>query len=104
MPVPSPSHGTIQLAAWLRWPAPPDEGWVAKVAAFAAEHLPMAAIPTRWAAVDSFVLTERGKLDRQALPSRRTHGFHILRSSRHAHGKTDRGILVGVVRDGADRP
>lgn len=62
-------NGTVQLAAWLRWAAPPDDGWVAQVAAFAAERLPTAAIPTRWAAVDAFALTERGKLDRHALPT-----------------------------------
>ena len=31
-------------------------------------HLPTAAIPTRWALVEEFKLTERGKLDRKHLP------------------------------------
>jgi thioesterase domain-containing protein/acyl carrier protein len=38
------------------------------LAAYAAAHLPTAAIPTRWALVEEFKLTERGKLDRRHLP------------------------------------
>jgi len=60
--------GSNLLAAWVRWNRPPDEGWPGLLAAHAAVHLPAAAIPTRWAVVDDFVLTERGKLDRKRLP------------------------------------
>ena len=66
---PVPGHGGgSQLAAWVRWNVAPEDGWPGKLAAFAAVHLPAAAIPTRWAAVDEFKLTERGKLDRRQLP------------------------------------
>ena len=66
---PVPGHGGgCQLAAWVRWNAAPEDGWPGKLAAFASAHLPAAAIPTRWAAVTDFKLTERGKLDRRQLP------------------------------------
>jgi amino acid adenylation domain-containing protein len=66
---PVPGHGGgSQLAAWVRWNETPEDGWPGKLAAFAAVHLPAAAIPTRWAAVEEFKLTERGKLDRRQLP------------------------------------
>ncbi len=66
---PVPGHGGgSQLAAWVRWNKMPEDGWPGKLAAFAAVHLPAAAIPTRWAAVEEFKLTERGKLDRRQLP------------------------------------
>lgn len=66
---PVPGHGgSVQLAAWVRWNQSPEDGWPGKLAAFASAHLPAAAIPTRWAAVDEFILTERGKLDRRRLP------------------------------------
>jgi amino acid adenylation domain-containing protein len=75
---PVPGHGGgNQLAAWVRWNAPPEGGWPGKLAAFAAVHLPAAAIPTRWAAVEEFKLTERGKLDRRQLPE------PLLTSSSH---------------------
>ncbi len=60
--------GSPLLAAWVRWEKAPPDGWPGLLAAHAALHLPAAAIPTRWAAVDSFNLTERGKLDRRSLP------------------------------------
>jgi amino acid adenylation domain-containing protein len=66
-PVPGQA-GASQLAAWVCWNHPPAEGWPALLAEHAAIHLPAAAIPTRWAAVDEFKLTERGKLDRHQLP------------------------------------
>ncbi len=66
---PVPGHaGGSQLAAWVRWNLTPEDGWPGELAAFAAVHLPAAAIPTRWAAVEEFKLTERGKLDRRQLP------------------------------------
>jgi thioesterase domain-containing protein/acyl carrier protein len=66
---PVPGHGGgSQLAAWVRWNEAPEDGWPGKLAAFAAVHLPAAAVPTRWAAVAEFKLTERGKLDRRQLP------------------------------------
>ena len=60
--------GSILLAAWVRWEKAPADGWPGKLAAYAAIHLPTAAIPTRWASVEDFKLTERGKLDRRRLP------------------------------------
>ena len=75
---PVPSHGgSSLLAAWIRWNHPPEDGWPGLLAGFAAAHLPTAAIPTRWAAVDDFKLTERGKLDRRQLPE------PLLTASRH---------------------
>jgi len=56
------------LAAWLRWESPPPDGWQALLRDHLARHLPAASVPTRWAAVAEFLLTERGKLDRRALP------------------------------------
>lgn len=70
--------GTNVLAAWVRWIEPPEEGWPGLLAAYAAAHLPTAAIPTRWAVVDDFKLTERGKLDRRKLPE------PLLTASTHA--------------------
>ena len=60
--------GAIMLAAWVRWNQEPDEGWPGLISKFAAIHLPAAAIPSRWASVTDFKLTERGKLDRRSLP------------------------------------
>ena len=66
---PIPGHaGSPLLAAWIRWNAPPADGWPSLLASHAASHLAAASIPTRWAAVDDFHLTERGKLDRSKLP------------------------------------
>ncbi len=63
--------GATSLAAWVRWSQVPEEGWAGQLAVHAAAHLPTAAIPTRWAAVEEFILTERGKLDRRKLPEPR---------------------------------
>lgn len=60
--------GSVHLAAWVRWKNAPEHGWPALLAAHAAGQLATAAIPTRWALVDEFKLTERGKLDRSQLP------------------------------------
>ncbi len=60
-------HGSVLLAGWIRWDEPPADGWPGLLDAHAAGHLPIASIPTRWAAVDDFKLTERGKLDRRSL-------------------------------------
>ena len=62
------SDGSLVLAGWIRWEGSPPDGWPAEVAKHAAARLPAAAIPTRWAAVAEFKLTERGKLDRRCLP------------------------------------
>jgi amino acid adenylation domain-containing protein len=56
------------LAAWLRWESPPPDDWQALLRDHLARHLPAASVPTRWAAVAEFLRTERGKLDRRALP------------------------------------
>jgi amino acid adenylation domain-containing protein len=61
-------EGSPLFAAWVRWNAPPDDGWPGLLAEHCSAFLPTAAIPTRWAAVDDFILTERGKLDRHRLP------------------------------------
>ena len=57
------------LAGWVKWSgsAAPDD-WVAQLRAFLQDKLATASIPTRWALVDGFRLTERGKLDRRSLP------------------------------------
>lgn len=60
--------GSILLGAWVRWESGPQDGWSGELAAHAAAHLPAAAVPSRWAAVAEFSLTERGKLDRSTLP------------------------------------
>jgi len=60
--------GTVALAAWIRWESAQDSAWPSRVTTYAAEHLPAAAVPTRWCAVETFVLNERGKLDRHRLP------------------------------------
>ena len=57
------------LAGWVKWAggAAPDD-WVSLLRGFLSDRLPAASIPTRWALVDEFYLTERGKLDRRSLP------------------------------------
>jgi amino acid adenylation domain-containing protein len=60
--------GSVALGAWIRWETAPDSAWPSQVAAFAAQHLPAAAVPSRWCAVENFILNERGKLDRHRLP------------------------------------
>ncbi len=60
--------GTLMLAAWVRWSQDPVAEWPGLIAKYAAVHLPAAAIPSRWASVTDFKLTERGKLDRRSLP------------------------------------
>ncbi len=62
------SGGATALAAWVRWAVPPTDGWPGELAGFAADRLPAASIPTRWAAVREFTLTERGKIGRSMLP------------------------------------
>ena len=60
--------GPPMLAAWVRWEGAPPENWQSNLRAHLEQHLPAAAVPVRWAAVEAFALTERGKLDRRALP------------------------------------
>lgn len=60
--------GTTLLAAWIRWKSPPLDGWPGLLAEHASTRLQAAAIPTRWALVGDFKLTERGKLDLRHLP------------------------------------
>jgi amino acid adenylation domain-containing protein len=62
------ADGAVMLGAWVRWTDAPQDGWPGLLAAHAAIHLPAAAVPSRWAAVSDFILTERGKLDRSRLP------------------------------------
>ncbi|MEO8615847.1 MAG: amino acid adenylation domain-containing protein [Luteolibacter sp.] len=76
-PVSGPG-GSNLLAAWVRWSHAPEDGWPGQLAVHAAAHLPTAAIPTRWAVVEEFILTERGKLDRRKLPA------PCLTASKHA--------------------
>ena len=59
---------SLVLSAWIKWSGPVPKQWPATIAKHAAESLPVAAVPTRWMAVDRFPLTERGKLDRGRLP------------------------------------
>ncbi len=66
-PVATPD-GRVHLAAWIRWELPPAPRWPGLLAAHVIGHLPSAAVPTRWAMVEDFKLTERGKLDRSQLP------------------------------------
>lgn len=60
--------GPPVLAAWVRWEQAPPDHWQLHLREYLEQHLPAAAIPVRWAAVEAFALTERGKLDRRALP------------------------------------
>lgn len=65
---PQGGEGAPALAAWVRWELDPPENWPQQLRAALAEELPAAAVPVYWAAVTEFPLTERGKLDRAALP------------------------------------
>jgi thioesterase domain-containing protein len=56
------------LAAWVRWDGEPPAEWQKRLRDHLAAELPAASVPQRWAAVTEFALTERGKLDRRALP------------------------------------
>jgi thioesterase domain-containing protein len=56
------------LAAWVRWAGAPPADWQRVLRDRLAAELPAAAVPQRWAAVAEFERTERGKLDRRALP------------------------------------
>lgn len=56
------------LAAWVRWSGEPPAAWQKDLRDRVAAELPAASVPVRWAAVDEFRRTERGKLDRRALP------------------------------------
>lgn len=56
------------LAAWIRWESAPPMAWQKRLRDHLAADLPAASVPQRWAAVTEFALTERGKLDRRALP------------------------------------
>ncbi|MFT4175499.1 MAG: amino acid adenylation domain-containing protein [Luteolibacter sp.] len=56
------------LAAWVRWSGEPPQDWQKLLRERVAAELPAASVPVRWAAVEEFRLTERGKLDRRALP------------------------------------
>ena len=71
-------QGELHLAAWVRWNGGAPEGWPGLLASHAASHLAGAAVPTRWAQVEQFKLTERGKLDRRELPE------PTLRASLHS--------------------
>ncbi|OYV03127.1 MAG: non-ribosomal peptide synthetase, partial [Verrucomicrobiales bacterium VVV1] len=56
------------LSAWVKWTGMPPAGWPALLAQHLSKTLPSAAVPVRWAEVDAFSLTERGKLDTTKLP------------------------------------
>lgn len=62
------SDGSVALAAWIRWASEPPADWPAVLATHAAANLPNASVPTRWCRVETFVLSERGKIDRANLP------------------------------------
>ncbi|MGB1129099.1 MAG: AMP-binding protein, partial [Haloferula sp.] len=66
-PVKGPD-GALALAAWVRWDGSTDKRWPAKLHEHCRTRLPAASIPTRWAEVSEFKLTERGKIDQQQLP------------------------------------
>lgn len=72
------------LAAWIRWDGEPPAAWQKSLRDHLAADLPAASVPQRWAAVTEFVLTERGKLDRRALPEPAA-----LRPPRHEEAATD---------------
>lgn len=57
-----------RLTAWVRWAEPPPSAWPNALRRHLADELPPAAIPVHWMAVEAFPLTERGKIDRAALP------------------------------------
>ena len=84
------SDGSLALAAWIRWDGSPPDEWPAELAKHAAAKLPAAAVPTRWARVAEFKLTERGKLDRSSLPEpalAKGRGNHPLRASTSTEGR-----------------
>lgn len=56
------------LAAWVKWSQAAPEGWPGLLAQHLSRLLPAAAVPVRWARVEVFPLTERGKLDTASLP------------------------------------
>ncbi len=60
--------GGVVLAAWLCWSEEPAENILETLSEFLGSRLAAASIPVRWAHVTEFNLTERGKLDRKALP------------------------------------
>jgi hypothetical protein len=66
---PQGGEGAPALAAWVRWELNPPENWPQQLRAALAEELPTAAVPVCWAAVTAFPLTERGGVDRAALPA-----------------------------------
>lgn len=57
-----------RLAAWVRWTKEPPADWPAQLRHHLVAELPSASIPVRWQAVETFPLTDRGKIDRAALP------------------------------------
>lgn len=72
------------LAAWVRWDGEPPAAWQKRLRDHLAADLPAASVPQRWAAVAEFALTERGKLDRRALPEPAA-----VRAPRHEEASTD---------------
>jgi len=72
------------LAAWVRWEGEPPAAWQKRLRDHLAAELPVASVPQRWAAVAEFALTERGKLDRRALPEP-----EALRPPLHEEAATD---------------
>lgn len=72
------------LAAWVRWDGEPPAAWQKRLRDHLAADLPAASVPQRWAAVAEFPLTERGKLDRRALPEP-----EALRPPLHEEAATD---------------
>lgn len=71
------------LAAWVRWEGEPPGEWQVLLRDHLAAELPAASVPQRWAAVSGFPRTERGKLDRRALPEPA-----VLRPPRHEEPAT----------------
>ena len=71
------------LAAWIRWDGETPAEWQVRLRDHLAAELPAASVPQQWAAVAEFPLTERGKLDRRALPEPAA-----LRPARHEEAAT----------------
>ncbi len=82
------------LAAWVRWEGAAPAEWQRRLRDHVAADLPAASVPQRWAAVADFPRTERGKLDRRALPEP-----EALRPPRHEEAATPTELRLAGLWD-----
>lgn len=97
--------GSIMLAAWVKWVGEVPNSWVGELGEYLRVRLGSASVPLRWALVKEFALTERGKLDRRALPEPELLGGL---ESAPPEGETEKRLagiwqnLLGIDRLGRD--